>query len=292
MSFLNNLTSTNATAIGVGPSGSTNPTFVVDASTASAATGVKIKSAAAAAGVAITTVSSGTNENLTIDAKGSGTIGLGTVSTGNVITSVPIVVTSASANALAVGLAGTTNPALVVDASTASSATGIKVKSAAAAGGVALSVVSSGTNEALSIEAKGSGVIKIGGVSTGLIAMGRGVRNMVIQGSTLTALGSVQNTTPTAAQLLGGYLTHASTTGAGTATLDTGTNISTAVSGVAVGDSFEVLYANTGTQTVTITTNTGLTLVGTAAIPTLKNAFLNFYNTGANTWTVFINVSA
>src|SRR3989338_445557 len=79
--------------------------------------------------------------------------------------------TSASANALTVGLAGATNPAFQVDASTASSATGLKVKSAAAAAGVALSVVSSGTNEALTIDAKGSGTIGIGATSTGAVTI-------------------------------------------------------------------------------------------------------------------------
>ena len=78
-----------------------------------------------------------------------------------------VIVTSNSANALAVGLTGSTNPALQVDASTASSATGIKVKSAAAAAGVALSVVSSGTDEKITIDAKGAGAIDIGSTSTG-----------------------------------------------------------------------------------------------------------------------------
>lgn len=82
-------------------------------------------------------------------------------------------ITSASANALAVGLAGTTNPAFNVDAATASSATGINVKSAAAAGGVAISVLSSGTDENLKIDAKGAGTISIGSVSTGAITLTR-----------------------------------------------------------------------------------------------------------------------
>lgn len=69
--------------------------------------------------------------------------------------------TSSSANALAVGLAGTTNPAFNVDASTASSATGLNVKSAAAAAGVAVSVISSGSNENLTIAAKGSGTVTL-----------------------------------------------------------------------------------------------------------------------------------
>jgi hypothetical protein len=80
-------------------------------------------------------------------------------------------ITSASANALAVGLNGATNPAFNVDASTASSATGINIKSAAAAGGLAISVISSGTNEALTINAKGSGTIGIGNVSTGAVTI-------------------------------------------------------------------------------------------------------------------------
>ena len=78
------VTSTGANTLAVGPSGTTNPSLNVDASTASAVTGLNIKSAAAGAGLALSVISSvaQTNENLTIDAKGSGTIGIGTVSTG------------------------------------------------------------------------------------------------------------------------------------------------------------------------------------------------------------------
>lgn len=67
-------TSAGANALAVGPNGSTNPSFNVDASTASAATGLNIKTAAAGAGVAVTTTSSGSNENLTIAALGTGTV--------------------------------------------------------------------------------------------------------------------------------------------------------------------------------------------------------------------------
>jgi hypothetical protein len=82
-------------------------------------------------------------------------------------------VTSASANALVVGLNGATNPAFNIDASTALSATGVNVKSAAAAGGVAVSVLSSGTNENLTIDAKGSGTVTLNGTGTGNIVLGR-----------------------------------------------------------------------------------------------------------------------
>lgn len=103
---------------------------------------------------------------------------------------------------------------------------------------------------------------------------------------------SAQNSTPTAAQLLGGLIDHVSATGAGTATLDTAANLDAAYPNAQIGDMFPCYFANTGNQTVTITTNTGLTLKGTAAVPTLKNALLLFRKTGAAAWTVYIFLSA
>jgi len=103
---------------------------------------------------------------------------------------------------------------------------------------------------------------------------------------------ATQNTTPTAAQLLGGLIDHASTTGAGTVTLDTAANLDAAYPNAQPGDVFTCVYANTGSQTVTITTNTGLTLKGTVAIPTAKNALLTFRKTGVAAWTVYITLSA
>lgn len=72
-----------------------------------------------------------------------------------------VVITSASANALTVGLAGTTSPALKVDASTASSATGLQIKSAASGSGIALTALG-GTNESIFISAKGAGFTQFG----------------------------------------------------------------------------------------------------------------------------------
>lgn len=83
--------------------------------------------------------------------------------------------TSTSSNALAVGRQGATNPVLNVDASTASVVTGLNIKGAAAAGGLALSVTSSGAIESLNIDAKGSGTITIGSVSTGVTNLYRSV---------------------------------------------------------------------------------------------------------------------
>ncbi|MDO8398905.1 MAG: tail fiber domain-containing protein [Bradyrhizobium sp.] len=78
------VTGTSASLIAAGRQGATDPVLQVDASTASVVTGLKIKGAAAAGGLALSVISSGTNENLTIDAKGSGTIRLGATSTGAV----------------------------------------------------------------------------------------------------------------------------------------------------------------------------------------------------------------
>jgi hypothetical protein len=110
----------------------------------------------------------------------------------------PETITSTSANALAVGANGSTNPAFKVDASTASSATGLQVKSAAAAGGVALSVLSSGTNEDIFIDAKGSGQVKLGYTSTGfvqtsrnlIVGIGTGARYVRANGGNSTNGGS------------------------------------------------------------------------------------------------------
>jgi hypothetical protein len=79
-----NTTVSSATALTVANTGA-NYGFQVDTSTASSATGIKIKSAAAAGGAALSVISSGTDENLTIDAKGAGTISLGATSTGNLL---------------------------------------------------------------------------------------------------------------------------------------------------------------------------------------------------------------
>lgn len=78
------VTSASATALAVGPNGTTNPTFSVNSATANAATGLTVIGAAAAAGVALTVISSGTNENLAVNAKGSGTISLQATATGGI----------------------------------------------------------------------------------------------------------------------------------------------------------------------------------------------------------------
>lgn len=191
MASLSSLTATGATGLAIGPNGSTNPVLVADCSVSSAATGLKITGRAATAGADLTVVSSGTNENLVINAKGSGTVTIAPTSTGAIALSRNTAVTgtlavsstsalsgattvaSTSATALTVGANGATNPVVQVDANTASVATGLKVTGAAAASGLALAVISSGTNENLTIDAKGSGTVAINATGTGAITLAR-----------------------------------------------------------------------------------------------------------------------
>lgn len=188
------VTSGSSGALVVGPNGSTNPAFSVDASAGSAATGWGVTANAAASGAALTVLSSGTNENGKIDAKGSGTLTLQGTATGAITLttattiSAAATVQSTSASALTVGANGATNPVLKVNANTASVATGLHVTGAAAAGGLALAVISSGTNESLTLDAKGSGTVTIGGTSTGSVQLGAGGALVKVPG-TLTAGG-------------------------------------------------------------------------------------------------------
>lgn len=238
--------------------------------------------------------SNGLNTNMAVDFSNSSAVALpATTTVGGSGLSVLGVITSASANALAVGLAGATNPAFNVDSSTGSQAAGLNVIGAIATGIVAVASISSGVAAGLSIDAKGTGVIKIGATSTGQISIGRGGTSSPIFSSTIASMGTVQNSTPTVAQLLGGVVTQTGVTGAGTVTLPTGTQLSTAVTGVTVGDTFDVMFANLGgAQILTITGAVGSTVLGTAAVGSGKNAFITFVNTGINTWNVYCVVSA
>lgn len=78
------LTNTSATGLVVGANGATNPVFQVDSSTASQAAGMKLTGAATGGTVALAAIDSGSNTNITINGKGTGTIGIGSVSTGAV----------------------------------------------------------------------------------------------------------------------------------------------------------------------------------------------------------------
>ncbi len=79
------IVSASASALAVGLNGATNPAFQVDASTALQATGIKITGLAAAGGVSVSAISSGANENLVINAKGSGQLILNNTASGSAV---------------------------------------------------------------------------------------------------------------------------------------------------------------------------------------------------------------
>lgn len=73
----NTVTSTSATTcLSAGPNGTTGPTFNVDCSVASEATGVGITGAASGSGATIA-VTGGTNESLSVNPKGTGVVKVG-----------------------------------------------------------------------------------------------------------------------------------------------------------------------------------------------------------------------
>ncbi|MET4315880.1 hypothetical protein [Bradyrhizobium sp. RT4b] len=77
-----NMQTNSATALTVGPNGTTNPVLAVDASTASSVTGVKFIGKAAGAGVGLTVTSSAATDSVDINGKGAGGVGINSTATG------------------------------------------------------------------------------------------------------------------------------------------------------------------------------------------------------------------
>ena len=100
-------------------------------------------------------------------------------------------ITSSSAQALAVGLNGLTNPAFNVDSSTGSQADGVNVKGLAAGNGAGVKVITSGTNSPLTIDAAGSGTITLAGTSTGAVILPAAVS--VASAGVIAGLGTGTN---------------------------------------------------------------------------------------------------
>lgn len=214
------LTSSSASALAVGRQGATSPALKINANTGSSATGIEVVAAAEGGGVAVRAISSGTNESLTIDAKGSGTITLNGTGTGaialarNTTLAGTLVQTSAAAAALAVGRQGATTPALQVKCDVATCVTGLLVTARAAAAGVDIAVTSSGTDENLVIDAKGAGTITLNGTGTGVIVAGRKLQATAGGIQTKMSIDNVHDTTPTEAELITAFGT-AAAAGAG-----------------------------------------------------------------------------
>lgn len=171
-----------------------------------------------------------------------------------------LTIQSTSANALAVGPSGATNPTLQINANTASAATGLAVTGAAAAAGVALAAISSGTNENLTLDAKGSGTVTINGTATGAITLARATS---ITGAA-TATGSV-------------------TAGSGTAIAAGGSTTGLLISSTA---SYGVFV---GSGAPTISAAQGSLYLRSDGSSTSTRAYIN--TNGATTWTAVTTAS-
>lgn len=164
------ISATSTNAFSVGRQGTTNPALQIDSNTGSSVTGVKVTAAAAAGGVDFAAISSGTNESLTINAKGTGTVTLGNTSTGNILSSRPVVITNTATGIFVAGRAGATNPSFRVDAG-ASNVNGLSVSGADTGNSVVMNAIGSDANVGLAFASKGSGSVTFYTQSTSNIGM-------------------------------------------------------------------------------------------------------------------------
>ena len=167
---------THLTAGGASYNGSTGVTITSDATSANTASTIVARDGSG--NFTAGTITASLTGHASLDCALAGCTMAGTLAMGsNSITSTGTVtsntdtITSSSANSLAVGLNGSTNPAFNVDSSTGSQVAGLNVKGAVTGGTVAISVIDSGSNANISINAKGSGTIAIGSVSTGAVTI-------------------------------------------------------------------------------------------------------------------------
>jgi len=184
-----NVTTNSAIGLTVGAGGTTNSVLTIDGSTASQASGLRIKGAISGGQVAIDLTDPGASTGLTINSKGAGAVTIGNVSTGGVNLGSATTVTSNSVTSLNVGPNGTTNPVFGVDSSVASSQAGLRVSGAATGGTVKILTTDPGSNNNLSINAAGTGTVSIANTSTGNVTVGNVTLTRPASTATLT-LGS------------------------------------------------------------------------------------------------------
>lgn len=179
--------------------------------------------------------------------------------------------------------------ALIPAADVAASVNTVQVTASATGNPVLIAAVGSDTNIPTNHDAKGSGAVNIGGVSTGQNSIGLASLKPTLFSATVAALGTTQNSTPTSAQLIGGIVTQIGATGAGTFTLPLGTALSAAFAVTpTVGQTFQCIFTNlSGGQTITITGASGTAVKGKVATTTGTSTTMTFINTGVGTWDIY-----
>lgn len=148
------------------------------------------------------------------------------------------------------------------------------------------------------------GSVVSGGTFTGATFAGATLTGITILGDTSNPLYERATTrlhaqpTPTAetattqtwlaAELLTGIIT-STQTGAVTATLDTGANLDTALTGAINNDSIDYAIVNLGSASgaVTVTASSGHTIVGNPVVAIATSATFRSRRTGTNTWVCY-----
>ena len=174
---------------------------------------------------------------------------------------------------------GSVTGAIAIDPATGG---GIVIGDAAGTGDITL-----GNSSAAQTVNIGTGA----GVST--VDIGNTTANSIvnIKSPLLRTIGTVITTTAnltlTGANMAKGSVFQLTGGTARTFTLDTGTNLSAALPGVAVGDMISFVVSNASTRTITMTGGAGTTLANAMTVLTLQSRTFYAINTGTNTWTIY-----
>lgn len=162
------VSSAAASAFAVGPNGTTNPTFVVDGSTASSANGIRAVGTAAGNSAILTVASSATNDGLSISAKGSGDILFGAFSTGSIYSKVPVNLGIAGSTAGQLNFLNATSGSISLNP--ASGALGTQtITVPATSGTMAIMIAKGSSTMGTSAIASGSCATVVTGTATGAV---------------------------------------------------------------------------------------------------------------------------
>jgi len=174
-SAADNITSATATALTVAASG-TNYGLQVNESTTSAVTGLEITSAASGSGLALAEIGGGTNENLTLNAKGSGTVTINGTATGAVSISHGLTV---SGGTISLNATGGNNTNIATGSSTGAVSIGnSSAGTVALNSGTGITLTSSGN-----ITDDAAATISIGATNATSVSIGRATKTTTVNGA-------------------------------------------------------------------------------------------------------------
>lgn len=130
-----------------------------------------------------------------------------------------------------------------------------------------------------------AGYLKFMRRSDGAVIGGFGSTGVIERGTRVDV--DAQDAVLDAATLSAGLLVHTSTSAGGTLTVDTGENLDDAFPDWQVGEVRTCFYLNDGTQTVTLTGDTGSTALVAQTIATLQGRRIRFLKNGDADYSVW-----